>query len=162
MKQVIKLIVTGIQLFADGGGVILTKPSKENPSANGVHKVNAGQLRRIVLRCLGVDNAIGFKHLIEMSNGTAKLSIEAELITVGATYVTKEGETKTYEGSKNPDGKMNGDGSWVKYSNHEISLGVAAQIKLTELSLAHSFANAQVFAQPKVATAPAQEDIANP
>lgn len=157
MKNKIILAVIGCQLFDDGGAVLITKPSKENPSQNGVHKLNAGQFRRIVKRCVGVENAIGFKHLIEMSNGTAKLSIDAELIKAGDTYVTKEGETKTYEGAKDADGKMKGDGSWTKHSNHEVTLGVAAQIKLTELSLAHSFANAQAFVQPKVA-APAQED----
>ena len=159
MKNVIKLIVTGIQLFADGAAVLITKPSKENPSVNGVHKLNAGQFRRIVLRCLGVENPILFKHLIEMSNGTAQLTIDAELIQAGDTYKKADGSIGTYEGAKNPDGTKKGDGSWTKYSNHEVKLGAGAQMKLVELSAGDSFRSISYapVAKPVVAEARAED-----
>lgn len=134
MKKVV-LSVLSIQLFAqpnNRGNVaaIITKPSKENPSANGVHEINEGQLRRIVTRCLGVFNPIGFKHIIETCNGAAKLTIDAVECKAGETFEKSNGEKGTYTKD------------WTKYSNHEVSLGVVGSMKLAELSLSASFQQA--------------------
>ncbi len=131
MKKII-LQVLSIQLFAQPNSrgnvaAIITKPSKENPSVNGVHEINEGQLRRIATRCLGVFNPIGFKHMIESCNGAAKLTIDALDCKIGDAYKKSNGETGTYTKD------------WTKYSNHEVSLGVVGSMKLAELSLASSF-----------------------
>lgn len=133
MKKIV-LSVISVQLFAQPNSrgnvaAIITKPSSTNPSANGVHEINEGQLRRIATRCLGVYNPIGFKHMIESANGAAKLTIDALECKTGEAYVKSNGETGTYTKD------------WTKYSNHEISLGVVGSLKLAELSLKSSFDN---------------------
>lgn len=156
MKK-LSLSVIGVQLFSQPNSrgnvaVILTKPSKENPSANGVHEVNGAQLQRIVTRCLGVFNPIGFKHIIETCNGAAKLTIDALECKTGETYAKANGETGTYTKD------------WTKYSNHEVSLGVIGSMKLAELSLASSFAqlatsySAPVAVKATVVTEEAKDD----
>lgn len=127
MKKLI-LSVLSIQLFAQPNSrgnvaAIITKPSKENPSANGVHEINEGQLRRIVSRTLGFYSPIGFKHIVDACNGSVKLSIDALECKVGEAYKKANGETGTYAKD------------WTKYSNHEVSLGIVGSMKLAELSL---------------------------
>ena len=143
MKTKITLEVQGLQIVGDGKYALLTKPSKTNPSPNGVHIVNQAQIDRISERCLGVKNVIGLKHMIQVSNGSAKLTIDAEDCKAGETFTKANGETGTYTKD------------WVKYNNHEISLGIVAQMKLAELSLADSFKATQVYAKP---VAVAQEE----
>lgn len=131
MKKLI-LAVIGVQLFSQPNArgnvaVIITKPSKENPSANGVHEVNEGQLRRIVTRCIGFYNPIGFKHIIDTCNGSAKLTIDALECKTGEAYKKSNGETGTYTKD------------WTKYSNHEVALGLVGSMKLAELSLKAGF-----------------------
>lgn len=131
MKK-LTLMVISVQLFAQPNSrgnvaAIITKPSKENPSANGVHEINEGQLRRIVTRCLGVFNPIGFKHIIETCNGAAKLTIDAVECKVGESFEKSNGEKGIYTKD------------WTKYSNHEVFLGVVGSAKLAELALSASF-----------------------
>lgn len=152
MKKII-LQVLGISLFAQpdkNGNVaaILTKPSPSNPSANGVHTINEGQLRRIVTRSLGVFSPVGFKHIIDTCNGSAKLTIDMEDCKSGDTYKKRNGETGTYTKD------------WTKYSNHEVQLGVVGSMKLAELSLASAFqaqADSYAYVAPKKAIVEAEE-----
>lgn len=139
MKRVINLIIIGFEMLADGKAALLTKVSKENPSANGVHVITEGQLRRICLRTLGVFNPIALKHFIELSNGGARLSIDAEDCKTGESFEKANGEKGTYTKD------------WTKYSNHSVKLSTVATMKLGELSIAASFANAaQDYSAPRV------------
>lgn len=147
MKSKILLFVTGFNMLAQAdkrGNVaaIVTKPSKDNPSATGVHLVSEGQLRRIMNRCLGFESVVAFKHLIELSNGNAQLTIDAELIKPGDKYTKADGSTGIYEGAKNPDGTIKGDGSWTKYSNHELKLATVAVMKLSDIAIQQGLAGA--------------------
>ena len=150
MKKLI-LSVLSIQLFAQPNSrgnvaAIITKPSKENPSANGVHEINEGQLRRIVSRALGFYSPIGFKHIVDACNGAVKLSIDAVECKVGEAYKKANGETGTYTKD------------WTKYSNHEVSLGIVGSMKLAELSL--SAGVQQATAMYSYAPAPRKEVVA--
>lgn len=134
MKKII-LQVLSIQLFAQANSrgnvaALITKTSEANPSKNGVHEINEGQLRRIVTRSLGVFNPIGFKHMIEMCNGSAKLSIDATECVTGEAYEKSNGEKGTYTKD------------WTKYSNHEVSFGIVGSQMLVKLSLQSSFEQA--------------------
>lgn len=137
MKTQIKLTVLAIQLIGDGKIAVMTKPSRTNPSPNGVHVLNAAQAKRLSERTLGVDNIIGLKHLVELSNGSAVLTIDAEECKAGDAYTKSDKSTGTYTKD------------WTKFSNHEMKLGVAAQMKLAELSLANSFNQVQTQSAPK-------------
>lgn len=140
MKKLILNIIE-VQFLTGGAAVIITKPSKDNPSANGVHKLSAGQFRRVVERTLGVFNPAGFKHIVAVSNGAAKLIIDAEQCIAGQPWENKAtGEKGLYKED------------WIKYSNHNVDLGVFATMKLAELSLTASFTQAAMdyaYAAPK-------------
>ena len=131
--KTIKLVVLGMQLLADGSAVVLTRPSKENPSANGVHKLAEGQIRRISQRALGFNNPVALKSLVDL--GECTLTIDAELIKVGDTYKKRDGSTDTYKGARNADGTLKGDGSWTKFQNHEIVLSERAKNKIADKAL---------------------------
>ncbi len=135
MKKLI-LTLLQVQILADGGAVLITKASKENPSANGVHKVSRGQFQRIVTRCIGVFNPIGFKHIVTVCNGSAKLVIDVQECKAGDAWENKvTNETGTYTKD------------WIKYQNHEVELGLVGSMKLAELSLSASFAqSAEMYA----------------
>jgi hypothetical protein len=143
--KTIKLTIIGMNLLADGGAAILTKPSKENPSANGVHKVNAKQLANICVRATGFNSPIALKQAIAVSNGSAELSIQAEIIKAGDVWENKvTGETGVHKGSTKPgfEGQP-----YTKYSNHEIELGFAASMKLLEIAATAGINNAATFVQ---------------
>lgn len=157
MKK-LTLSLLEVQLLADGGAVLITRPSKENPSANGVHKISAGQFQRIVTRSIGLFNPIAFKALIATCNGSAKLTIEATLCKVGEAWENKvTGEKGTY--GINADGTAKeGAKDWTKYSNHAVELGIVGQMKIAELAfgasmniMAQSYAGAPVVAKQPVA-----------
>lgn len=111
-----------MQFLPDGKAAIITKPSKENPSQNGVHVVNEGQLKRICLRA-GLYNPDALKALIDLSNGSAQLVIDAEECKSGEAFKKANGETGTYTKD------------WTKYNNHEVILGVVAKMKIAEKAL---------------------------
>lgn len=133
-----KVVITDLQLNPDGSAFLITKPGKDNPSTNGVHKLRAGQVNRLSQRCLGIVSPIGLKHLIGMSNGSAMYAGKCETIKAGDTYIVKDDKgvetTHTYDGGVN--------GSWEKTSNEEIQLGMVAKAKVAELSLSAAFAQA--------------------
>lgn len=130
MKK-LTLSILEVQFLTGGAAVIITRPSKDNPSANGVHKLNAGQFQRIVERTLGVYNPAGFKHIVSVANGAAKLTIDAEQCKAGDPWENKAtGEKGVYLKD------------WIKYSNHAVELGAFATMKLAELSLSASFQQA--------------------
>jgi len=140
MKK-LSLNITDVQLLPNGEAVIITKIGANNPSANGVHKLRAGQFRRVVERTLGVFNPIGFKHIIASANGAAKLVIDFEQCKAGDPWENKAtGEKGVYTKD------------WIKYSNHSVELGVFATMKLAEMSLQASFA--QVAMDYAYTTAP--------
>lgn len=131
--KTIKLVVLSMQILADGSAVLLTRPSKENPSANGVHKLAEGQIRRISQRAIGVNHPMALKSLVDL--GECKLNIDAEVIKPGDTYIKRDGSTGTYKGATNADGSIKGDGTWTKYQNHEIELSEKAKNKLADKAL---------------------------
>jgi hypothetical protein len=124
--------------------VLITKVATNNPSKNGVHAISAGQLQRIVTRAIGLFNPIGFKHIVSLCNGSAKLTIDMEECKQGDAWKNERtGETGTYEKD------------WIKYSNHAVELGVLGSMKLAELSLSASFAQvANQYAAPIATTKP--------
>lgn len=135
--KTIKLAVTGMSILADGGAAILTKVGPNNPSANGVHVMNAGQLSRLSTRVLGFDSPIALKHAIAVSNGSAILSIQCEDVKAGDVWENKRTDetgvhTKDY----------------TKYSNHEIELGFAASMKMLEFAAIAGLNNAATFVPP--------------
>ena len=136
-----KLIFSVLSVFplpqADVFGntwALVIKPSnqllnKDGSQANAV-KVNDIQFQRIVTRCIGMYNPIGFKHIVAVCNGAAKLSITSTQCMAGDTFVKSNCETGTY--TKN----------WIKNTNHEVELGIIGSMKLAELSLSASFQHA--------------------
>ena len=143
--------IKDIQMNAEGNLVIICPPSKINEK--GAFVMSAGQTDRILQRT-GIPNAISMKHLVALTNGTSKLTIDAEIVKPGDVYTKKDGSTGTYEGSKNEDGTLKGDGSWTKLSNHNIDLGFAAKQKVADIVLNASFSNMQ-FGQRTQQAAPA-------
>lgn len=129
-------IILGIQMFPENArgntSAIIVKPSTQLLKKDGTPvqsiEVNQVQLQRIVTRALGVFNPIGFKHIVEACNGSAKLTIDALECKEGEAFTKADGSTDTYKKS------------WTKYSNHSVSLGIAGSMKLAELSLSASFA----------------------
>lgn len=147
MKKVI-LSLLSVQLLTDGGAVLITKKSTDNPSANGVHKITAGQFQRIVTRALGFYNPIAFKALIDVCNGSAKLSIDKLECKTGDAWENKiSGEKGTYTKD------------WTKYSNHEVVLGIVGQMKIAEIAMTASLQlHAQSFVAP-VSTSTRKEAV---
>lgn len=136
-KKTISLAIVGLSMLPTGGAALLTRPSKENPSQNGVHQLTAGQLARIATRALGFNSPIALKHAISASAGQAVLKIDVEEIKAGEAWENKNtGEKGTY-------GSKNGGKDWTKYSNHEVELGFGATMKLMEIA-----ATAAIAAQP--------------
>lgn len=134
--------INDVQLTQEGNLVIITTPSKDN--TKGVFVMNAAQTARICQR-VGIPSALAVKHIIGLSNGTSKLTIQSEDVKAGEAWTnSKTGETGTYTKD------------WTKLSNHEVKLGVVAQMKVAEFSLQAAFANPMAFApvqtaSPKVA-----------
>lgn len=126
MKK-ITLAILGMQLLAEGKVALITKATPENPSKNGVHVLSEGQIRRISIRTLGVYNPVALKHFVELSNGNAKLTIEAEECKAGEAFDKADGSKGTYTKD------------WTKYQNHDIKLASVANVKLAEMSIAASF-----------------------
>jgi len=143
--KTIKLALTGMNMQPDGGAVLLTKVASNNPSSNGVHKVNQAQLERLCMSTLGFYAPIALKQGIAISNGSAILTIDAEECKVGQAWENKKtGETGVY--GQNADGTLKeGAKDWTKYSNHNIELGLAASMKMFEFSAQSGIQNAALF-----------------
>lgn len=149
--KTIKLNITGVSLLANGEAAILTKPSTTNPSANGVHKVNAGQLNRLCMRTLGFYSPIALQQAINVSNGSAVLTIQAEDIKAGQPWENKTtGETGVHTKD------------YVKYSNHEIEVGFAASMKMFEIAAQVGIQSAATFTSPVVKKAPVNTNLGIP
>lgn len=148
IKQV-KLNVISIKPLAEGKYAVLTKIGANNPSSNGVHVMNAGQIGRIALRAIGVESAPSLMHAINISNGSAVLTMDSQLIKAGDVWENKvTGETGIHKGSTK-EGHIGEP--YTKYSNHEIELGFAASQKMLEVFASAAIANAAQFvAAPKV------------
>ena len=147
--------INDVQLTAEGNLVIITTPSKDN--AKGVFVMNAAQTARICQR-IGIPSALAVKHIISLSNGTSKLTIQSEDVKAGEAWINpKTGETGTYTKD------------WTKLSNHEVKLGLSAQMKVAEFALQAAFANPMAFAPmqtaspkaPVVVEEPANTETAN-
>lgn len=146
--KTIKISIISMKPTADGGAVLITKPSKENPSENGVHVLKAAQVARISQRCLGFVSIIALQQAIAVSNGGAILSIDATECKVGQAWENKvTGEHGIY--GQNPDGTMKeGAKDWTKYNNHEIELGMAASMKIFEVAITAGVNQAAYSVQP--------------
>lgn len=146
MKK-INLAIIGIKPLPQGGIVVLTRPSKENPSPNGSHVFNGVQAQRIATRVLGFTSPFGIALLIQAvasSTGTATLSLDAVTHKAGDAWENKvTGQKGTY-GEKN-DGK-----DWVEYRNQEIALGTQATLQLMNSMVSHAMNTAE-FASPVAA-----------
>lgn len=136
----VRVQVLSLNINSDGSGALITKPSKENPSPNGVHVLRQGQVARLAQRALGVANPIALKHTIAMSNGSTYLVLDCEDVKAGDVFVRK-----------NPDGTETEDKytkDWTKTSNEELELGAVASAKIAEISLGAAFSNPMMFAAP--------------
>ena len=135
--KTVKQTITDVQFTNDGDIAIITAPSAIN--AKGVFVMKGNQANRILQRA-GVPNAIALKHLVTLTNGTSKLSIQVEECKAGDVWKNEAtGETGTYEKD------------WTKLSNHSVELGFAAQMKLVDASLAGMSSG---FAVPQRVAAP--------
>ena len=133
MTTTVKQPIIDVQLTNEGNLVLICASSKLN--AKGAFVMNAAQSARILQRA-GVPNVYALKHLVGISNGTSKMSMEVENCKAGDVWINvKDGTTGTYEKD------------WIKLSNHGIELGWAAQQKLVDASLAGAFSNANNFVQ---------------
>ena len=146
--KTIKLTLLDLQIFAQPnsrGNVAsaIVKPSKEYPY--GVMEISAGNLARISARCIGINNPIGLKLLVGLSNGSASLSVNMEDRKAGDTYTKRDGSTGTIEKDH------------IAWNNHEIVLGFAAQLKVTEIALGQAYANVGSFTAPVAKTVVAEE-----
>lgn len=147
MKK-ITLQLLSMQPTTEGGFALITKVTKENPSENGVHKMNAVQIERLAARTIGFGGHMGviaLKQAIAVSNGSASLTIDAELCKVGEAWENKKtGETGIY-GWEN--GVLKADAKdWTKYSNHEVKLGLAAEMTLLNTILTAGVQNVAQYA----------------
>lgn len=137
MKK-LTFIILGVQMFSENArgnsAAIIIKPSNQLLKKDGTPvssvELNSVQFQRVVTRALGIFNPIGFKHIAEACNGSAKLTIDALDCKEGEAFTKADGSTDTYKKT------------WTKYSNHSISLGIVGAMKLAELSLSASFAQA--------------------
>lgn len=157
MKK-LTFIVLGVQMFAENtrGNVaaLIIKPSAQLLKKDGTQvssiELKPNEFQRIVTRTLGIFNPIGFKHIVESCNGSAKLTIDAIDCKEGETFTKADGSTDVYKKS------------WTKYNNHAVSLGLIGSMKLAELSLSASFAEAamQYASVPVRKAAPVVAEIA--
>ena len=135
--KTIKLSIKDVQFTNDGDIAIITDTHAIN--ATGVFVMKGNQAGRILMRA-GVPNALALKHLVTLTNGTSKLTVQVEECKAGDAWTNeKTGETGTYEKD------------WTKLSNHSVELGFAAQMKLVDASLAGmsaGFAPVQRVAAP--------------
>lgn len=143
MKQV-KVAVIGFQPLADGGAVVLTRPSSSNPSENGVFKLKAGAVARIAQRALGITGplaVVALKQAIGSCSGKAVMSIDVFERKAGETWENKTtGETGVY-GVKS-DGK-----DWLDYRNHEIDLGAELLGRMLDRTLDRALDHMAIGAQ---------------
>lgn len=142
--KTIKLSILSISLLADGSAAVMTKVTKDNPSENGVHVLQQGQLERLCLRTLGFYSPIALKQAIAISAGSAILTIQSEECKNGQAWENKKtGETGVYTKD------------WTKFSNHEIELGLAATMKMFEIAATAGINNAaQYIPAPRTTVKP--------
>ena len=144
--KTIKLSIVSMSLLADGSAAVMTKPSKENPSENGVHVLQQGQVQRLCTRTLGFYSPIALKQAIAISAGSAILTIQVQECKAGDAWENKTtGETGVYTKD------------WTKYSNHEVELGLAATMKMFEIAATAGIQNAAPFIP--AATRPAKSQL---
>lgn len=148
MKK-ITVAVIGIQPLADGGAVVVTRPSKENPSPNGAFKLKAGAVARIAQRTLGIQGPLAFvalKQAIAASAGAAIMQVDAIVRKAGDVWKNEAtGETGTY-------GEKNGGKDWTDFRNHEIELPAQVMTSLLGMTYGAALSNhAAGIAQPAVA-----------
>jgi len=142
MKKV-SLKLLALQIFAQANergnvAAAIVAPTKDYPY--GVMEISEGNLRRISTRCLGINHPTGLKLAIDMSNGSAKLSVDMEERKAGDSFTKKNGEKGTIQKDH------------IAWNNHEITLGLAAQTKLVEIALGGAYASqSPVFAPKAVA-----------
>lgn len=133
MSKTVNQSIIDVQLTNEGNLVLICAPSALN--AKGAYVMNAAQTARILQRA-GIPNVYALKHLVAITNGTTKMSMEVEECKAGDAWVNAKNNTSgTYEKD------------WTKLSNHGIELGWVAKQKLVDASLAGAFNNANNFVQ---------------
>ncbi len=141
----ISLQITGVKPQPDGGIVIMTKVTKDNPSPNGNFVIKAGQAARIAAR-VGVNSLTSLQYLVKIDNGSAVLTLDAKLVKAGDVWVNKvTGEEGIHKGSTKPGHEGE---PYMDYRNHEIELGFAASNKLLELKEGGNNNAAPVYVTP--------------
>lgn len=138
--KTIKLQLLGLQLFASPNvrgnvAAAIVKPTKEYPY--GVMEISQGNLARISARCIKVNHPQGLSLLVDASNGSATLSVNMEERKAGDSYEKRDGSKGTIQKDH------------IAWNNHEITLGIAAQLKVTEIALGQAYASAGSFAPAK-------------
>lgn len=138
--KTIKLQLLGLQIFAqpnERGNVAaaIVKPTKDYPY--GVMEISAGNLARISARTLGINHPIGLKLAVDLSNGSASLSVNMEERKAGDTFKKSNGEVGTIQKDH------------IAWNNHEITLGLGAQMKVTEIALGSAYSQVPSYTTPK-------------
>lgn len=150
MKKV-TLVLTGLQSLADGRHVLVVKPNADYKQEAVV--LNAGGIDRLAQRTIGFSGPaaiMALKKAIAVSNGSASITFDQELCKAGEAWKNDvTGETGIY-------GEKNGQKDWYRSSNHEVSLGIAADMKLLEMAASIGLSQA-LTAAPVVA--PARKEL---
>lgn len=131
--KTISILVTGLQVFADGSGVVLTQKTVQNP--NGAFKFSANGMNRLAARA-GVPNAHILKHLVALG---AQFQFDTEFVKEGQNWTNdRTGETGIYEKDH-----------W-RVQNSEVILGDVAKNKLADAAVTAAMSNFGSFSAPIV------------
>lgn len=130
----VAIAIKSIEFTKNGELVIVAQPNELNPK--GSYVMNVAQEQRLLQRC-GVPTVDALKHLIALSNGTSKLTYDHTFMKAGEAW--DNGKTGADRRSGIVGEKSDGK-DWNQTNNHEITLGFAAQMKVTEIALNAAFA----------------------
>lgn len=133
--KTIAIAIKSIEFTNAGELVLVAQPNELNPK--GSYVMNAAQEQRLLKR-VGIPDAIALKHLIALSNGTSKLSMDVTVMKAGEAWDNGKGGASRKSGIV---GEKNGGKDWTRIENHEITLGFAAQMKVAEIALQSAFSN---------------------
>ena len=139
-----KITIAAIDLQQVSGSndyVIVTEKTKQYPK--GAFRFTQIGIERIAQRCMFSKDLRALKSLIQLSNGSAKLSFDVEKCVEGAEYKNAKGEVLG-----------NYTQNWDKPINQELTLGAVALMVLVNKSLETAFAESTPQAvytpQPKI------------
>lgn len=132
-QKEVTLKIKSIENDRNGRLVIVTESHPEyNAKGAFVMKTEAQEQR--ILNRVGINSVFALKHIIEMSNGTSKLSFLAEPYKAGDVW------DNGLEGAARKSGIHEKDG--VRINNESIELGMLAKLKLGEAAINSIFTSA--------------------